>query len=131
MQRFRHLREADSADVGERLEESRQRAPRDRARRVDERSIGADLVQGAFDLNAALEHRSDLGRGDTGTAAVRQPEVARVERCASDGVAGLGARGGGEERKRELDRIPDLDALTQDDRAHAHCDPNSGRWPWL
>ena len=79
MQRLRHLRETDSADVRERVEEPRQRDPRDRARFVRQRRLDADLGQGSFDLTAAFENRCDLGRRDPGASPVRQPEVSLVE----------------------------------------------------
>jgi hypothetical protein len=46
-------------------------------------------AQGAFDLAAAFENRGDLGRRDAGTAAVRQPQVALIERRVARGIVGL------------------------------------------
>jgi hypothetical protein len=82
--RLRRLREANSADVREGVEELRQWVPRDRAGRLRERSSGVDPSQGPLDLTAAREDRCALGRRDAGAAAVRPLDVALVE-----GRAGL------------------------------------------
>ena len=80
MQRLGHLREADSADIGKRVEEPRERAPRDRLHRARQRRIGVDRAQGPLDTAAALENRRDLGRRDARAAAIRQSQVTLVER---------------------------------------------------
>ena len=79
VQRFRHLREADPANVPECREEQRQRDPRDRAFRLRQRCLGVNLAQGAFDLAAALENCLDLGCRDASTAPVGRPEVRLIE----------------------------------------------------
>jgi hypothetical protein len=115
MQRFRHLRVADSADVCERVEEPRQRDPRDRAHRVRQRGIRGDLAQGAFDLAAPFENRRYLGRRDPRTAAVRQPEIALIERRRSRGIVGLVAGIRPKELERQLEGILDLDTTAKND----------------
>ena len=103
VQRLRHLGVADPADVRERAEEPRQRDPRDRARRVRQRRIRVNSAQGAFDVAAAFEDRGDLRRRDPSATAVRQPQVALVERDRAGRIVGVIAGVRTEEPERQLE----------------------------
>ena len=74
-------------------------------------------AQRALDLRAPLEDRRDLGGRDAGPAAVRQPQVALVERCGAGMIAGLVVRVRIDETDRQRDRVVDFDAAAEDDGA--------------
>jgi hypothetical protein len=77
-----------------------------------------NFAQGAFDLAAAIENRGNLGRRDAGTAAVRQPQIALVERRRARGIVGLVAGIRLEELERQLEWILELDPTAKNDRAN-------------
>ena len=122
MQRLRHLREADSTNVCERVEQLPQRNPWDLAGRVRQRCVRVDLAQGAFDLAAAFENCRDLAGRDAGSAAVRQPQVTLAERSWFRGIVGFIARIRLEELERKLQWILDRDTTTKNDRPRAAHD---------
>src|SRR6516165_950657 len=70
VQRLGHLREADSPDARERVEELPKRRPRHRVRRARQRSIGSDRPQGLLDRGPPLQDRRDLGRRYAGAGPV-------------------------------------------------------------
>jgi hypothetical protein len=114
VQCLRHLREADAADLGERVEELPQRSPRNIASRQG--GIEGDRPQGSLDRPAALEDRPDLGRRDPGAVAVCPPQVGLVERRRVRRARQVEAPLL-EEAEDDAERILDPDAVAKDDRA--------------
>jgi hypothetical protein len=80
VKRLRHLREADSADVRERIEEEPQRLPGNRSRSSGQRCLRSDGEQCSLDCVTAREDGCDLGGRDAGASSVRQSEVRLRER---------------------------------------------------